>query len=288
MKLSTLKKKVTEQLTLLYGRREAVSLFSMLAEHYLKMNNIMLQLDAERELSEEEVDLLLIAHGELIAFRPIQYIIGSTSFGGLTIQVKPGVLIPRPETEEMCFLALRQVESHLADTPVSVLDICTGSGCIALFLKQRILSAAVTATDISETAIGLARQNASDHQLPVCFICADFLDEKQWMQFGMYHLLISNPPYITHSEMNGLPENVAGYEPELALFVPDEDPLLFYRKIMMFSKLHMYPGGFLMLEFNERFADEMLSLAKEFGFRSAEVLNDFRGKPRFLSIFAQI
>jgi release factor glutamine methyltransferase len=211
-------------------------------------------------------------------FEPLQYILGETEFYGLKLKVNPSVLIPRPETEELVDWITK---SGLTEN-CSVLDIGTGSGCIALALKSQFKDAEVFGIDISEKALEIARQNAVINGLDVRFLKADILnrDHFEWENFDV---IVSNPPYIMELEKAKMHANVLNFEPQNALFVSDNDPLVFYRSIAAFAKKHLKNFGLLYFEINENMGPEMFKLLIDFGFSEIEVRKDISGKNRMVS-----
>jgi len=209
---------------------------------------------------------------------PIQHILEQTLFHGLDLKVNPAVLIPRPETEELVDWIIREY-SH---PPLRILDIGTGSGCIALALKKAFNTPLTEACDISEKALTLAQENASENHLDIRFFKADILQWEKCTQWNSYDLIVSNPPYVTLKEKKLMPANVTDFEPWSALFVPDEEPLLFYRHIAVFANRHLQNNGSLFLEINEKAGSEIRELLMQNGFNTPEIRNDMQGKPRMV------
>ena len=208
---------------------------------------------------------------------PLQYIFGHTTFCGVHINVRPGVLIPRPETEELTLLAIRENDGF-NDT---VLDLCTGSGCIAVALSAAFPEAEVHASEKYDTALNIARENATLNNTKVNFIQADILKEDP----GIYpasRLIVSNPPYVRESEKKLMHMNVVEHEPHQALFVPDSDPLLFYRAIARIAEKRLLAGGLLYLEINEALSSQTSYLFLNHHFSDVQIIDDIRGKKRFL------
>ena len=222
----------------------------------------------------EKIENILL---RLKNFEPIQYILGETEFYGLKLKVNPSVLIPRPETEELVDWIIK---SGLPDDS-SILDIGTGSACIALALKSRFKKANVTGIDISERALDVARQNAVINGLEVRFLKADILSREpiEWENFDV---IVSNPPYIRELEKSKMHANVLNFEPQIALFVSDNDPLVFYRSIAAFAKEHLTNKGLLYFEINENMGASMTELLTEFGFFEIEIRKDINGKNRMI------
>ena len=225
---------------------------------------------------------------------PVQYIIGVADFYGRQFHVAPGVLIPRPETEELCRLILA-MESHgqtqnIREIPchsdANILDIGTGSGCIAITLALELPDAHVSAWDVSDDALHIASANAKALGASVTFERCDALNISLTSHFSPltshYDLIVSNPPYICNKESDGMAQNVLDYEPHLALFVPDDDPLLFYRAIAQYATKALKPQGCLFFEINPLYADDLTQLLGRMSCYDAEILNDQFGKPRFL------
>jgi release factor glutamine methyltransferase len=211
-------------------------------------------------------------------FEPIQYIFGETEFMGLKLHVNPSVLIPRPETEE---LVTQVTETGLGEL-ANVLDIGTGSGCIPLALKKHWPNSNISAIDISEKAIETAKSNAVLNNLDVHFFIADILNWEKisWPEFD---IIVSNPPYVRELEKQAMQPNVLKFEPTLALFVSNTDPLIFYRKIAAFAKKQLAENGKLYFEINEYLGVEMSELLNGLGFRGIELKKDINGKERIIS-----
>jgi release factor glutamine methyltransferase len=214
---------------------------------------------------------------------PFQYVLGKVFFHSLELQIAPGALIPRPETEELVEWVIQ--ENNEPD--ISILDIGTGSGCIALALKHVLSSAYVKGIDVSPKAIEIALKNASIHELDVDFSIIDILDERAISSAHQVNIIVSNPPYICEKEKKDMAAHVIEHEPSLALFVPDHDPLLFYRKITFFAKNQLSPfptgsGGKLYFEVHENYAKEVAELLESNGFNSIEIKKDLQGKQRMV------
>lgn len=213
---------------------------------------------------------------------PVQYILKETYFFGRVFHVRPSVLIPRPETELLVRTVLTWKESF---TParhrrMSVLDIGTGSGCIPVTLRLELPETEIYATDISAAALAVAKENAASHDADITFLNHDILNED--IPLDEIDVVVSNPPYVTRSEANDMKQNVLRFEPHGALFVPDDDPLLFYKEIVKKSKVVLRDSGLLAVEINEKFAGEVAYLFTREGFMKVDVLNDLDGKPRVI------
>jgi release factor glutamine methyltransferase len=228
-------------------------------------------------ISVDDFRRIKVIIAKLKSFEPIQYILGETEFYGLKLKVNPSVLIPRPETEELVDWI---VQSKLP-THCSVLDIGTGSGCIALAIKNQLKEAKVSGMDISERALETARQNALENSLEVIFFQADILNPTNFTG-KKYDVIVSNPPYIRECEKLLMHSNVLNYEPENALFVPDANPLVFYRAIASFANKFLNKNGSLFFEINENLGSETLGLLTDFGFFDIEITKDINGKNRMV------
>ena len=216
---------------------------------------------------------------ELAMGRPVQYVIGHQEFCGLDIEVGEGVLIPRPETEELVAWATEKASEF---NQTRILDICTGSGCIALALAQQIKDAKVTAIDISEEALAIARHNEERLQCGVEFLQDDALAHLPNLTNREFDIVVSNPPYIPLSERESMHINVTGYEPEIALFVDDDDPLIFYREIARRAKELLSPKGYLLFEVHETLAQETAEMLHNQGYCQIELRHDCFDKPRMI------
>ena len=257
----------------LYDASEVSAFGEMLFEAFLGWNRVKLL--SGKELTIDQSDLLRFhwALEDLKRWRPIQHIIGYVDFYGCRIEVNPDVLIPRPETEEMVQWTVGQGFRR------RVLDLCTGSGCIALALKRAFPAAELTAVDLSPRALDVARRNGVRNGAEVDWRQADVL---RWHSEGKWDLIVSNPPYVCESERRGMRRNVLDYEPDGALFVPDGDALCFYRALARIAHDGLAEGGLVVAEVNEAFADGVAGLMLEAGFLP-RVHSDFRGKPRWVS-----
>ena len=266
------------ELDALYGEGEVGAFAAMLFEAFLGWDRAHLLLHREGTIDQSDLLRFHWAVEDLRRWRPIQHIVGYTDFCGCRIRVTPDVLVPRPETEEMVsWLCARRANC----VPEAILDLCTGSGCIAIALKKAFPEAAVTAVDLSPAALALARRNAEENGTAVEFVEADVLEGLNGIN-GQYGLIVSNPPYVRESERAMMAANVLDYDPAMALFVPDDAPLRFYRAIGAFAAGHLAPQGLLALEINEALAAETCALLQSQGF-STEVREDFRGKPRMVT-----
>jgi release factor glutamine methyltransferase len=270
-----------ENLKNLYSPNEIRHIVYLLFESSLGWPKTKVHLSYDESLSGESAKWFEQSLAQLKSGTPIQYIIGETWFNGARLKVDKRVLIPRPETEELCAL-IRIDFAEISSGNFEFLDIGTGSGCIAIDLKRRFPDAQVTAIDISPDALMLAEENARSLRCDIKFNLVDILRLSDQRSLGKFDLIVSNPPYVTESEKKNLPLNVSGFEPPTALYVPDDDPIIFYRAISTFAKEHLNGLGRLYFEINEKFGDEIQNNLIKTGFIEVEVFRDLNGKSRFV------
>lgn len=227
----------------------------------------------EDRLAELEDDVRRMSCGE-----PVQYVIGEADFFGRRFKVNPSVLIPRPETEMLVNEAV--TSAMTADRPVRVLDLCTGSGCIAWSIALEVRDSEVVAVDISDAALETA-SSQFDESKPL-FVKADVLDTEQDFPYGAFDFVVSNPPYIMEKEKAQMRINVLEHEPALALFVPDDDPLVFYRAVARWAQRFLVPGGTGLVEINEQLPEETAAVFKDAGMTDVSVISDYSGKSRIV------
>lgn len=259
-----------------YSRQEAANLARIICCEILGQRTVDYYVGKDMILSSKEEQDLESILSRLCNFEPIQYIQGFARFLGRTFKVAPGVLIPRPETEEL-------VERMLKDIPPAsrILDVGTGSGCIAISLAKELPLAKVTAWDVSDKAMFLAQENSVLLDASVCFVKTDVLTYRP-TDSACYDVIVSNPPYVTESERSGMEPNVLNWEPSLALFVPDDDPLLFYRRIAHLGLSLLVDGGSLYFEINRAFGEETAAMLRGLGYSEASVQKDISGNDRFV------
>ena len=271
-----------EQLCSIYDKDEANAMILILLEHYFNINRVKMVLEPQLRLSESEMLTFHFAVKDLLKNKPIQYIIGETEFCDLKFKVNENVLIPRPETSELVHLIVNSQRSTV-NGQQSILDIGTGSGCIAISLAKMISGSEVYALDISEKALEVAKENAVNNNVEVTFIHDDILSLKNKID-TKFDIIVSNPPYVRELEKAEMRDNVLNWEPHNALFVSDNNPLIFYRSILEFAKSHLKENGEIWFETNEFLGKEMTELCNEMGFSQVEVFNDFRGRERVLLV----
>ncbi len=263
----------------IYDEREASNIAHIVLEHITGLGKLDRIIHKERDLSPGQKEQLTTAIAALQRMEPIQYITGTAWFYGLEFNVSPAVLIPRPETEELVdWIVKDAVGRH----ELHILDIGTGSGCIPLSLKSAMPDAVISGVDVSDAALDVARSNATKLNLEVNFRHLDALDPEQMNGLSSFDIIVSNPPYITQKEQAEMQQQVWGFEPSLALFVPDHDALLFYRHIAITAREKLRKPGYLYFEINEALGKEVVELLQGLGFEQVELKQDFFGKDRMV------
>lgn len=260
-----------------YGKEEVSSFFYLLIEHYLNLQRFVLAVQPNLVLTKEEETLMFNALSELKSKKPVQHILGTAHFMELDFKVNDQVLIPRPETEELVGWILDDLKAK--DGLITLLDIGTGSGCIPIVLAKNKANIRIKALDISPEALRIAKINTETHQVTIDLFQADILELDQR---HTYDIIVSNPPYVREMEKAAMHPNVLHHEPSLALFVPDEDPLKFYRAIVKFASGHLNAKGSLYLEINQYLGNEMMALLRAYGFDFIELRKDIFGNDRMI------
>lgn len=282
--LVELKKKYVNDLLNYYNEKEAEQLVTILIEHFFGISRNELIINSDHRLSESEILKLHKAFKELKQYKPVQYITGVVEFHGLKLKVSPDVLIPRPETEELVQL----VTKLETDKCLTVLDIGTGSGNIAIGLSSLLSEANMHASDISENAINIARNNAALNFQDISFHFHDILNNEESIRNSrggkvMFDVIVSNPPYVTQDDKKKMQRNVIDYEPHRALFVPEDNPMVYYLSIIKFCENNLVQGGRIYFEINEGMGDKMVELLKKFNYSDILLRRDMYGKYRFVS-----
>lgn len=274
--LSAIKEYFFKALNEVYPTQEIQSFFYILAEHYLGFTKTDVLLGINKNLSESELLKFHYAIKELTKNKPIQYITGEQYFYEYLFKVNEHTLIPRPETEELVALIIKE---NTNSSP-QILDIGTGSGAIAISLDLQLRNSSVTAFDVSEEAINVSTFNSNKLGAEVNFILQNILAPDY--QGTSFDVIVSNPPYVLKKEMREMQANVLDYEPHLALFVEDDDPLIFYKSIVEFSQIHLKSGGKLYVEINEKYGNQTVQLLQENKFILVELIQDLNGKDRII------
>jgi release factor glutamine methyltransferase len=293
---------LTTQLTQRYDPREAANIADWVMEYATGWKKIDRIVHKQSQLQPALVAQLEQYTRELLQYKPVQYVLHQAWFFDMALYVDEQVLIPRPETEELVAWVTEDVKRQMASersaisnaqhegfsylvppiSYLSILDIGTGSGCIPIALKRKLPAAMVYACDVSEGALDVARKNAADQKAAIQFFQTDFLDTHSWAQLPETAIIVSNPPYIPQQDEASMRANVLQYEPHLALFVPDQDPLLFYRNIALFAQQKLQPGGAIYAEIHEDLGEATKALFHDNGFINIELKQDMQGKDRMI------
>lgn len=296
MTLKELQLYFLENLKNLYPKEEIQNFFYLLTEHQLQFKKVDILLNANKELPTFELDFFYNAFAELKQEKPIQYILGETEFYGLPFKVNKDVLIPRPETEELVSWIIEEIKDIRRKTKderqktgnqkINILDIGTGSGCIPISLAKNLPNATIYALDVSKKALAIAKQNAKLNNVDIQFIEQDILSSNVMLSLSKhlskFDIIVSNPPYVRNLEKQEIKNNVLKNEPHLALFVEDDNPLLFYDKISDIAKQQLTKNGLLFFEINQYLGNETVELLKSKGFTDIVLRKDLFGNDRML------
>ncbi len=280
MKIVDFKKDFINQLTPFYDAMEAEQFFYLILEDKFQMKRIDLVLHPDKIFNSEEITLWNDFLENLKIYRPIQYLLGNTHFFGLNFKVNENVLIPRPETEELIEWILDFTKNEYKNQPISILDIGTGSGCIAISLAKNLSNAVVSAIDVSEKALETAKTNARLNDVNIDFHLMDILKTNNLP--NRFDIIVSNPPYVRELEKAEIKENVLQNEPHLALFVKDRDPLVFYEKITRLAQNSFSGKGALFFEINQYLGTQTKELITKYGFGSVELRKDIYQNDRMI------
>ncbi len=290
MLLKTYKTTFLQELSSLYDAKEIESFFYLILECFHNKKRIDLALNPNMEMDPMQLLRWESVLAELKKEKPIQYILGETEFYGLPFLVNENTLIPRPETEELVEWIIKSTKYEIQSTKLRILDIGTGSGCIAISLAKNIPNAEVSAIDVSEKALATAKKNAEINEVKVDFINVDILKINDLVELPTsnfqlpthFDIIVSNPPYVRNLEKAEIKSNVLEYEPHLALFVEDTDALLFYRKIAQLAKKKLFENGMLFFEINQYLGKETVELLEDLGFKNIELKKDIYGNNRMI------
>ena len=278
MTLLEFKTKLHSELEQIYPKNEIDTFYKLLIAHQLNYSSVDSALNLQKVIPSEKLDFLFDAVDELANEKPIQYIIGETEFYGLSFKVNEDTLIPRPETEELVHWILKEIETSNKKSNLRILDIGTGSGCIAITLAKHIPNVDVYAIDVSKNALEMATINAQSNDVAIDFIHANILKTSNLSELisNTFHfdIIVSNPPYVRNLEKEEMQANVLQYEPHQALFVKDTNPLLFYDKIAELSVSSLSENGFLFFEINQYLHKETVQLLKEKKYTSIDLKKD--------------
>jgi release factor glutamine methyltransferase len=270
---------LVNELEELYSPNEAENIMRLVFQEKLGLSRVQLALQKQLELDDKNRKIVFQIAEKLMEGQPVQQLIGSVHFLNARLRINKNVLIPRPETEELVQWIVQESKDN---KEFMVLDIGTGSGCIAISLAQALEEAYVTALDISQSAIELARINAIANNAQVDFTNMDILLEENWKRLKFFDVIVSNPPYIRESEKEDMHVNVKNHEPKEALFVSDENPLIFYERISEMGTKHLTKSGKLYFEINEAFGSEVKKMLKNKGYKDIKLKKDISGKDRMV------
>ena len=296
MKLGEAERHIKEQLVTVYDESEAATIAALALEHITFLSKADRIVKKDKLLSPHQLEQLNQDIQRLLQHEPIQYIMNKTWFYGMELYVNNTVLIPRPETEELVDWIVKEVNASGADVferrpmkadetkQIKILDVGTGSGCIALALKKAMPKAEVWGCDISEAALNVARRNGSALDIRVDFQGMDFLDIAQQKHLPTVDIVVSNPPYIPIAGKSAMNPNVVNHEPHTALFVPDNDALLFYKCLAKFGKHRLYKNGAIYMEIHEDLGKDVVELFEMEGYSHVELKKDMQGKDRMVKV----
>lgn len=269
------------ELISIYPTNEIESITRLILEDILNISYAEIVLMHDVTINDTQKQRLIDIAEQLKQHKPIQYILGKAYFYDLKLKVTPDVLIPRSETEELVDLIIKEAVKY-NNPNLSILDIGTGSGCIAIALKKNLPLSNISAIDISEKALEIAKQNAKQNLTNITFLNKDITNYESVEELSCFDIIVSNPPYVREKEKSLMQKNVLNYEPALALFVKDENPLIFYKSIFEFASNHLSSEGKIYLEINESLGKEMERLSKDFGYNNVQLIKDLNGKDRIL------
>ena len=270
--------------------QEIESFFFILTEYIHNLKRVDVALNPNFELSDTEVEKWNAILADLQQEKPIQYITGEAWFYGLRFEVNENTLIPRPETEELVEWIIESQKSKVKSQKLEILDIGTGTGCIPISIKTNLSQANVSAIDVSEKALEVAKRNAASNKVEINFIQTNILEVEDLLKLPLpftqnllpLDIIVSNPPYVRNLEKQEIKKNVLDYEPHLALFVEDTDALLFYRKIAQLALKNLSPNGLLFFEINQYLGKETVELLENLGFKNIELKKDMYGNDRMI------
>ncbi len=299
MSINAAYKQLLHQLYALYDNREAANIAELVIEKVTQKIRTERILVKDLPLTLNQQQQLETYTQQLLQHQPVQYVLQEAWFAGMKFFVADGVLIPRPETEELVEQVIKMYDvrslvydieakkqkhiytSQISNKQLKILDIGTGSGCIPIALKKCLLNSHIISVDISDAALKIAQKNATDLQADIIFKQLDFLDETSWNGLDLFNIIVSNPPYIKQSESSEMSKHVTSYEPSLALFVDDNNALVFYEKIAIFGKTHLTKNGQIFVEINEALGNKTVALFQQCGYQTI-LKQDLQGKDRII------
>jgi release factor glutamine methyltransferase len=281
MTLNEARTVLTKELNKVYDNDESKNIIELVMEHITKMPRAEQVKNKIPYLTCTQLEDLDEITEKLKKNEPVQYVLGEAWFAGMKFKVNKNVLIPRPETEELVDWIVKESQK-LKVKSQNIIDIGTGSGCIPITIKKKLPEASVFAIDVCSEALFTAIENAIGLNAEVDFILLDFLDEEKWKELKLYDIIVSNPPYVKQSEINAMHKRVKEFEPHLALFVPDNDALLFYKKLADFSINHLKPKGSLFVEINEGLGEQVVNTFRSAGLSNIELRKDMQERDRMV------
>ena len=286
MTLNEARTVLTKELKNVYESDELRNIIELVIEHITNMSRAEQVKNKVPYLTCIQLEDLDAITERLKKNEPVQYVLGEAWFAGMKFKVNKNVLIPRPETEELVDWIVKESQKSnpesFRDKSQNIIDIGTGSGCIPITLKHQLPEANVSAIDVCSEALFTATENAIALNAEINFLLIDFLDEEKWKELEQYDIIVSNPPYVKQSEISSMHERVKEFEPHLALFVPDNDALLFYKKLSGFSVTHLHRGGSLFVEINEGLGEQVVNTFRSAGLSNIELRKDMQGKDRMI------
>jgi release factor glutamine methyltransferase len=283
MTLHEAQQRLLFQLYHVYDNSEAQQIADMVMEHIMGWNRIDRVMNKKLKMLPGSLEKLDRMTDQLLMHKPVQYVLNESWFAGMRLYVDENVLIPRPETEELADWIVKDFKLRNIENPI-VLDIGTGSGCIALAIKKGLPQAEVHACDISDAALAVARRNAESNELDIIFHHADILSDFDWEKLPQVDCIVSNPPYVPLRDKDAMQKNVLDFEPHLALFVSNEEPLLFYDKILWFGKRKLKANGAIYFEIHENLTDALGDLFRKHQIKDYDFRKDLQGKDRMVSL----
>jgi release factor glutamine methyltransferase len=281
MTIVALKQIFLTALQQIYSPNEIAILFEMVVESSLKIKRAEINQHKEKIIDEADLLIIQLQVEKLAQHTPIQYVLGKTWFYHLPFKVTPAVLIPRPETEELVEWIVANYKQQSVNLPIHILDIGTGSGCMAISLQKQLPLATVYAIDVSDEALLIAKENAALNNCAVIFEKLDFLNKEYWSKLPEFDIIVSNPPYIPANEKETMPKNVTDFEPGLALFVPNNHAQLFYEKIAQFGTTNLKKHGVIYVEAHENFSADTAKVLLKL-YKEVQVKKDISGKDRMI------
>ena len=286
MTIQDASKKLIRELSSIYDERESTAIADWVLEHLTGWRKAERIINRKSRLNDGAIEKLRSMTQQLMAYKPVQYVLKEAYFHEMRLYVDENVLIPRPETEELVQWTIDEVDRRqmtVDSRRLRVLDVGTGSGCIPIALKKDIPNLDVYACDISDSALSVARKNAAEQNVDVEFRRINFLDEKHRSTLPQFNIIVSNPPYISEEEKETIDKHVIEYEPHLALFVPKDDSLIFYRVLADFGKSNLIKGGCMLMEIHFEKGEAVMRLFEQKGYR-VELKKDLQGKDRMIMV----